>query len=92
MFEDAIPHEFDSPEVTSTRTRRSARWCANVELAAAAGVIAAPDPVEAAQQIWSSPCTARSPWSSRVSCSPPTRAATYRDTLETLLRGLAPQA
>ena len=61
----------------------------NVELAAAAGVIAAPEPVEAAQQIWSAVHGAVSLELKGLVLTPDP-AATYRDVIETLMRGLAP--
>jgi hypothetical protein len=54
MFEDAIPHEHDSEEVGVHAAAAFGALVRNVELAAAAGVLDAPEPFEAAQQIWSS--------------------------------------
>src|SRR5438552_5797210 len=54
MFEDAIPHEHDSPEVGEHAAAAFGALVRNVELAAAAGGIVAPDAQEVAQQIWSS--------------------------------------
>ena len=53
MFEDAILHEHDNPEVEEHAKAAFGALVRIVELSAAAGVIAAPDPVEVAQQIWS---------------------------------------
>src|ERR1700751_5472770 len=48
MFEDAIPHERDNPVVGEHARATFDALVRTVELAAAAGVIAAPDPVEVA--------------------------------------------
>src|ERR1700723_1334273 len=53
MFEDAIPHIWDNPEVAEHAEAAFNALVRVGELSAAAGVIAAPDPVEVAQQIWS---------------------------------------
>jgi len=89
MFEDAIPHEHDSPEVHEHAYEAFSALVRNVELAAAAGVIAAPEPVEAAQQIWSAVHGAVSLELKGLVLTPDA-AATYRDIMETLMRGLAP--
>jgi AcrR family transcriptional regulator len=91
MFEDAIPHDRGSAE--------EVRECAEatfgalvrvVELAAAAGVIVAPDPVEAAQQIWSAVHGAVALELKGMVLTPdPLR--TYLDMLDTVTRGLAPR-
>ena len=60
-------------------------------MAAAAGGIAVPDPREAAQQIWSSVHRAVALELKGLVLTPDPEA-TYRATLQTLLRGLAPQA
>jgi AcrR family transcriptional regulator len=89
MFEDAIPHEHDSDEVHEHAYEAFSALVRNVELAAAAGVIAAPDPVEAAMQIWSAVHGAVSLELKGLVLTPDA-AATYRDIMETLMRGLAP--
>src|SRR6202453_2586933 len=53
MFEDAIPHMFDNPEVAEHAEAAFNALVRVVELTAAAGTIAPTDPVEVAQQIWS---------------------------------------
>ncbi len=91
MFEAAIPHEFGSPEVAEHAAAAFGELVRNVEMAAAAGGIAAPDPREAAQQIWSSVHGAVALELKGLVLTPDPEA-TYRATLQTLLRGLAPQA
>ena len=88
MFEDAIPHEFDNPEVKDHARSTFGALVRMVELSAAAGVIAAPDPIEAAQQIWSAVHGAVAlELKGLVLTENP--AATYRTFLHTLIRGLA---
>ena len=53
MFEDAILHSRDNEEVAEHATAAFGALVRVVELAAAAALLAAPDPVETAQQIWS---------------------------------------
>ena len=89
MFEDAIPREKDSPEVESHARAAFGALVRIVELAAASGVIAAPDPLEAAQQIWSAVHGAVA-LELRGLVLTPDPAATYRAYVETLIRGLAP--
>ena len=61
-----------------------------VEVSAVAGVIAAPDPVEVAQQIWSAIHGAVAlELKGLIQTEDP--AATYQASLETLFRGLAPR-
>jgi hypothetical protein len=62
-----------------------------MELAAAAGVIAAPNPLEAAQQIWSAVHGAVALELKGLVLTPDP-AATYAAFLDTLIRGLAPRA
>jgi AcrR family transcriptional regulator len=89
MFEDAIPHEFDNPEVGEHAEAAFYALVRTVELAAAAGVIAAPNPVETAQQIWSTVHGAVAlELKGLIQTEDP--AATYRAGLDTLIRGLAP--
>jgi AcrR family transcriptional regulator len=90
MFEDAIPHERDSAEVHEHAYAAFGALVRTVELAAAAGVIAAPQPIEAAQQIWSGVHGAVALELKGLVLTPDP-AATYREFMETLIRGLAPQ-
>jgi AcrR family transcriptional regulator len=87
MFEGAIPHEFSSEAVAQ---HAGAAFDALVELVAtvaAADRIVAPDPREAAQQIWSTVHGAVALELNSLVLTPDP-AATYRETVETLLRGL----
>jgi AcrR family transcriptional regulator len=89
MFQDAIPHDHENAEVEEHAHATFGGLVQIVELAAAAGVIAAPDPVEAAQQIWSTVHGAVSLELSGLVLTPdPVR--TYLDLLDTVVRGLAP--
>src|SRR3984957_11363679 len=91
MFEDAIPHMFDNPEVAEHAEAAFNALVRVVELTAAAGAIAAPDPVEVAQQIWSAIHGAVAlELKGLIQTEDP--AATYQASLETLFRGLAPGA
>ena len=90
MFEDAIPHMFDNPEVAEHAEAAFNALVRVVELTAAAGAIAAPDPVEAAQQIWSALHGAVA-LELKGLIQTPDPAATYRACLDTLFRGLAPR-
>jgi AcrR family transcriptional regulator len=89
MFEGALPHDFDSPEVAEHATAAFGELVRQVELAAAAGVIRAPDPRETAQQIWSTVHGAVTLELQGLVLTPDAEA-TYQGTLDTLLRGLAP--
>ena len=89
MFEDAIPHMFDNPEVAEHAEAAFNALVRVVELTAAAGAIAAADPVEVAQQIWSAVHGAVAlELKGLIQTENP--AATYRASLDTLIRGLAP--
>jgi AcrR family transcriptional regulator len=89
MFEDAIPHEHDSPEVQAHAEAAFGALVRMVELTAAADQIVAPDPTESAQQIWSAVHGAVAlELKDLVLTRDP--AATYRGCLGTILRGLAP--
>jgi AcrR family transcriptional regulator len=89
MFEDAIPHMFDNPEVAEHAEAAFNALVRVVEVSAAAGVIAAPDPVEVAQQIWSTVHGAVAlELKGLIQTADP--AATYRASIDTLFRGLAP--
>jgi AcrR family transcriptional regulator len=90
MFEDSILHEHDNPEVEEHAKAAFGALVRIVELAAAAGVIAALDPVEVAQQIWSSLHGAVS-LELRGLVLAPDPQYTYQLLLATLFRGLAPR-
>jgi AcrR family transcriptional regulator len=90
MFEDAIPHEKDNAAVGECAASAFGALVRIVELLSAAGVIAAPDPVEVAQQVWSAVHGAVAlELKGHVLTPDPER--TYRAFLATLLRGLAPR-
>jgi AcrR family transcriptional regulator len=90
MFEDAIPHEFDNPVVGEHADAAFGALVRMVELAAAAGVIAAPAPREAAQQIWSAVHGAVALELKGLIMTPDPEC-TYQAFLATLIRGLAPR-
>jgi AcrR family transcriptional regulator len=89
MFEDAIPQECHSREVYDHATAVIDALIRLVELTAAAGQIAAPDPAETAQQIWSSVHGAVALELKGLVVTPDP-AKTYLAHIDTLLRGLAP--
>jgi AcrR family transcriptional regulator len=90
MFEDAIPHEFDNPEVGEHAIAAFHALVRVVEVTAAAGAIAAPDPIEVAQQIWSTVHGAVAlELKGLIQTEDP--AATYRASIDTLFHGLAPR-
>jgi AcrR family transcriptional regulator len=90
MFEDAIPHEFDNPEVAEHAIAAFQALVRIVEFSAASGVIAAPDLTEVAQQIWSTIHGAVAlELKGLIQTEDP--AATYRALLGTIFRGLAPR-
>ena len=88
MFEDAIPHDFSSAEVAEHASAAFGALESLVQEAAAAGEIAVTDPTEVAQQIWSALHGAVA-LELKGLIQTPDPAATYRATVETLLRGLA---
>jgi AcrR family transcriptional regulator len=90
MFESAILHEHDNPEVQEHAKAAFGALVHAVELAAAAGVIAAPDPLEVAQQIWSAVHGAVALELKGLVLTPDPRR-TYETFLQTLFRGLAPR-
>ena len=90
MFEDAFLHEHDNPEVEEHARAAFGGLVRIVELSAAAGVIAAPDPVEVAQQIWSTLHGAVALELRGLVLTPDPRY-TYQSLLTTLIRGLAPR-
>ncbi|WP_300614527.1 TetR/AcrR family transcriptional regulator [Trebonia sp.] len=89
MFEDTLLHDKHSSAEVEEHARASfAAVVRLVELASAAGVISAPDPLEGAQQIWMAVHGAVSLELKGLVLTPDP-AATYRAYLETLIRGLA---
>jgi AcrR family transcriptional regulator len=90
MFEESTVSERDNPEVGEHALAAFGALVRTVELSAEAGVIAAPDPVEAAQQIWSALHGAVGLELKHLVLTQDA-AATYRAILDTLLRGLAPR-
>ena len=89
MFEDAIPCEQESPEVAVHANAAFEALVRLVELTAATGAIVAPDPTEAAQQIWSCVHGAVAlELKGLVLTQDP--LTTYRASLDTIIRGLAP--
>ena len=90
MFEDAIPHERDNEEVGEHARAAFGALVRAVELAAAAGVLAAPDPTEAAQQIWSAVHGAVALELKGLVLTPDPQY-TYQASLTTLIRGMAPR-
>jgi AcrR family transcriptional regulator len=90
MFEDALWQKNDNPVVGEHAVAAFGSLVSIVELAAAAGVIAAPEPLEVAQQIWSSLHGAVTLELQGLVLTPdPLR--TYQAFLSTLVRGLAPR-
>ena len=90
MFERAIPVEHENPEVEEHAKATFGALVRTVELAAAAGVIDARDPVEAAQQIWSAVHGAVSLELKGLVLTPDPQY-TYQALLTTIMRGLAPR-
>jgi AcrR family transcriptional regulator len=90
MFEDAIPHEFDNEEVGEHAAAAFGALVRVVELAAAAGAIAAPNPMEVAQQIWSSLHGAVALELKGLVLTPDPQY-TYQELVTTVVRGLAPR-
>jgi AcrR family transcriptional regulator len=90
MFEDAIPHEHDNEEVGEHAQAAFGALVRAVELAAAAGVLDAPDPIEAAQQIWSAVHGAVALELKGLVLTPDPQY-TYQASLTTIFRGMAPR-
>src|SRR5215469_900359 len=88
MFEEVRPHphEHEENEVATHARAAFGALVRNVELASAAGVIAAPDPVEAAQQVWSAVHGAVALELKGLILTPDP-AATYAAYLDTIIRG-----
>ena len=91
MFEDSLLHKQDNPEVAEHATAAFGALVRAVELAAAAGVIAAPEPLEVAQQVWSAMHGAVALELKGLVLTPDPES-TYQAFLRTLFRGLAPRA
>ena len=90
MFEDAFLREHDNPQVHEHARAAFGALVRAVELAAAAGVLDAPDPVEAAQQIWSAVHGAVALELKGLVLTPDPQY-TYQATLTTIFRGMAPR-
>jgi AcrR family transcriptional regulator len=90
MFEGAIPREQDSAEVEQHARATFDALVRIVELAAAAGVLDAPDAFEAAQQIWGTVHGAVALELKGLVLTPDPDA-TYRALIDTFIRGLAPR-
>ena len=88
LFEGDVSRERGSAVVKEHAAACLGVLVRNVELAAAAGVLAAPDAREAAQQIWSALHGAVA-LELKGLVQTPDPAATYRGFLDTFLRGLA---
>jgi AcrR family transcriptional regulator len=88
MFEAALVEESSSPEVAEHAAAAFGALVQNVEMAAAAGAIIAPDPQEVDQQIWSAVHGAVA-LELRGLIQTPDPEATYRAGADTILRGLA---
>jgi AcrR family transcriptional regulator len=92
MFEDAIPHEHEhegkSAEVGEHAHAAFGALVRLVELTAASGAIRAPEPAEAAQQVWSSVHGAVALELKGLVLTPDP-LATYQAHLDTIIRGLA---
>jgi AcrR family transcriptional regulator len=90
MFEQPFKHETDNPMVGEHADAAFGALVRTVEQAAAANVIAAPDPVETAMQIWSAVHGAMMLELKGMVLTPDPQY-TYRTLLDTLIRGLAPR-
>ena len=88
MFEGAIPQLHISDEATQHAAAAFGELVRNVEMATAAGAIIAAQPSEVAQQIWSTVHGAVALELQDLVLTPDPEA-TYRATVDTLLRGLA---
>jgi AcrR family transcriptional regulator len=90
MFEAPHPHDHDDPEVAEHAAAAFGSLVRIVEMGAAVGVIAAPDPVETAQQIWSALHGAVALELKGLVLTPDAKY-TYQTLLATIIRGLAPR-
>jgi AcrR family transcriptional regulator len=88
LFEEAVSRERGSAEVKEHAAACLGVLVRNLELAAMAGVLAAPDTQEAAQHIWSALHGAVALEMKHL-VQTPDPAATYRAFVDTVLRGLA---
>ncbi len=88
MFDDAVPHGLNSPEVGQHAEAAFGALVRLVELTAATGTISAPDPAEVAQQIWSSVHGAVA-LDLKGLVLTPDPVATYEAFLDTITRGIA---
>jgi AcrR family transcriptional regulator len=93
MFEEVSPHprEQEDDEVATHARAAFGALVRIVELAAAAGVIEAPNPVEVAQQVWGGVHGAVALEMKGLVLTPDP-AATYGDFVDTIIRGLAPRS
>jgi AcrR family transcriptional regulator len=89
MFEEAIPHRHESTDVEEHARAAFGALVRLVELASASGVISAPNPVEAAQQVWSALHGAVALELKGLVLTPDPEA-TYAALLDTMIGGLAP--
>ena len=89
MFEGAFPRERDSAEVAEHAIASFGALVRSVELASAAGAILAPDPFEAAQQIWSAVHGAVALELKGLVLTPDPEAS-YGALLDTIFGGLSP--
>jgi hypothetical protein len=89
LFESVILHESESTEVKKHAAACLGALVRNVELAAAAGVLTAPDAREAAQLIWSALHGAVA-LEMKGLVQPLDPAARYGAFVDTIVRGLAP--
>jgi AcrR family transcriptional regulator len=87
LFEENVSRERGSAEAKEHAAACLGVLVGNVELVAAAGVLAAPDAREAAQHLWSALHGAVA-FELNGLAQTPDPAATYRGFLDTLLRGL----
>ena len=91
MFEEAVPHRHESADLEEHAGAAFGALVRLVELASASGVITAPNPVEAAQQIWSALHGAVALELKGLVLTPDPEA-TYAALLDTMIGGLAPKA
>jgi len=91
MFEEAIPHRHESEDLEEHARAAFGALVRLVELASASGVISAPDPAEAAQQIWSALHGAVALELQGLVLTPDPEA-TYAALLDMVIGGLAPEA
>jgi AcrR family transcriptional regulator len=90
MFEDSLLPGHDNPEVSEHAQAAFGALVRAVELASAADVIAAPAPLEVAQQIWSAVHGAVALELKGLVLTPDPQY-TYQAFLETVIRGLGPR-